>query len=369
MRSAAAIRIDRQADRMSHVQPRRDPTVYLGESIAEEMRVARLPFGPSQFEFWFTYKSGRNAALNAAADALTARNGALTGKDVEDLHSTYLSPWRMGEDADGVAARLIGKLQELSATIEDAIGSMQEQRETLAAEVSELSVKNALTLKDVLCAIDRISQSSKEGKTRLSLLEARVDAAHRDIGAIRRHLAVVRSECDADPTTALPGRGAFDTVLAKAIEEGAASRKPVSVLLCDLDYFKSFNENFGTFVGDQVLRSVGVLFRAHIGSGDTVARFESDAFAAILPRTQAKEAVARADQFRRALMTHEMIPHENGAGRVTISIGVADAIKGDTPEFLLRRVSNGLTVAKREGRNRVVEMTPDGPVWDVGRQA
>jgi diguanylate cyclase (GGDEF)-like protein len=354
---------------MSHTRPRNDQDIYLGDTIAEEIRAARLPFEPRQFEFWFNYKSGRNTALNAAADALKASHGALTGQDIDRLHEEYLSPWRMGENADQVAVRLIGKLQDLNVTLESAIGTAQEQRETLAAETAELSTSNALALKDVLAAIDRLTQSAKESQTRLALIEARIDAANRDIGTIKQHLSIVRSECHADPTTALPGRSAFDATLAKAIEEAAAIRKPVSVVLCDLDYFKSFNGNFGTLIGDQVLRAVGMLFKAHMRPDDIVARFESDAFAAILPRMRATDAIGCAEQFRRALMTHEMIPHENSAGRITISIGVADAIKGDTPEFLLRRAKNGLAVAKREGRNRVVEMTPDGPVWDAERQA
>lgn len=95
----------------------------------------------------------------------------------------------------------------------------------------------------------------------------------------------------------------------------------------------------------------------------------NDGFAAILPELRASEATASAERFRQMLMAQQWIPHANGAGRVTVSIGVADAIKGDTPEFLLRRAGNGLKVAKREGRNRVVEMSPDGPIWDAERRA
>jgi diguanylate cyclase (GGDEF)-like protein len=210
---------------------------------------------------------------------------------------------------------------------------------------------------------------TREGQARFALLEARIDAIGREIGTLRQQLSSVQADCATDPTTALPGRAAFDATLAKALGEAAAARQPLTVLLCDLDYFASFNENFGNFTGDQVLRSVGLLLSAHLRPGDLTARFASDQFAALLPRLGAKEGVAYADRFRQVLMSHELLPHPNGAGRLTVSIGVADAIKGDTPDLLLRRAQNGLNVAKREGRNRVVEMTPDGPVWDRVRRA
>ena len=69
------------------------------------------------------------------------------------------------------------------------------------------------------------------------------------------------------------------------------------------------------------------------------------------------------------LTAQHMVPHANGAGRVTVAVEVADAIKGDTLELLLRRAHDGVKVAKREGRNRVVEMSPDGPIWSAGRKA
>jgi len=341
--------------------------IYLGEAIAEQIRAAELPFEPHQFEFWFAYKSGSNTALNAAADAITVQNGALTGPDIDRLHDAYLSPWRMGDDADAIAASLSKRLSELNLSLESAIGSAQEQRATLAAEAAELSLGGSL--KGILAAIGRLTQLTRESQTRLALLEARMDAMQREIGAIRQQLSAVRSECQTDPTTALPNRASFNAAVARAIDDAAASRQPVSVVLCDLDYFKAFNQNFGNFVGDQVLRAIAMLFKSHMRPGDTVARFDSDTFAAILPLMRGSDAVVCADRFRQTLMAHELVPHPNGAGRVTVSIGVADAIKGDTIEFLLRRAGNGLQIAKREGRNRVVEMTPDGPLWKAERRA
>jgi diguanylate cyclase len=341
--------------------------IYLGDAIAEQIRTSGLPFEPRQFEFWFAYKSGRNAALNAAADAIVVQNGALTGSDIDRLHGSYLSPWRMGDDADAIAASLSGRLEELNLALEDAIGAAKEQRETLAAEAAALSAGGGL--KDILAAIGRLTHLTEESRTRLALLEARMDVMHREISTIRQQLSTVRSECQTDPITGLPNRAAFDAAVSRAIDQASASRQPLSVVLCDLDYFATFNENFGNFIGDQVLRAVAMLFKSHMRPGDKVARFDSDTFAAILPVMRGNDAVACADRFRQTLLAHEFVPHPNGAGRVTVSIGVADAIKGDTLEFLLRRAGNGLKIAKREGRNRVVEMTPDGPLWKAERRA
>lgn len=346
-----------------------DHRTYLGDTIVEELRSAQLPHEPRQFEFWFAYKSARNAGLNAAADAIRARNGALTGEDITQLYDTYLSPYRVGTTPDNAIARMSDRLQELAGSIEDALGTAEIQRESLAAEAAELSANAALTLQDVLTAIDRLAQTTREGQTRFALLEARMDAISRDVSVIKQQLGAVRAECQADPATGLPNRTVFDAALAELLSKAGETRQPLSLVLCNIDYFASFNENFGNFVGDQVLRSVCLLFKAQLRTSDVAARFVGDSFAAIFPAMNAKDAVACAERFRQLLMKQQFIPDVNGSGRLTVSIGVADAIKGDTSEFLLRRAVNGLKTAKREGRNRVVEMTPDGPIWSPERRA
>jgi diguanylate cyclase len=353
---------------MSSAQKLIDRQAELGDAIVAQLRGSTLPATPRDFEFWFAYRSGRNPAFNAAVDAIKLKS-ELGAPDIERLHDQHLSPWRMSEGVETITTTLAEELHDLAATLDGAIGATRSQRETMIAETSDLTITSALTLQRVLTAIDRLTQATKDGQVRCALVEARMSAATREIAALKQQLSAVRTECEADPVTSLARRSAFDAALANALDEAAASRQPLAVVLCDLDYFAVFNENFGATVADRVLRTVGVLLKSHAGAGDTVARFGGDEFAVIMPQRRAREAAECAERFRQVLMLHELVKQENGGGRVTVSIGVADTIKGDTPAFLLRRASNGLKVAKKEGRNRVVEMTPDGPTWSAERPA
>lgn len=356
-------------DSMSSAQTNAfDRHAELGDAIVAELRASALPASPRDFEFWFAYKSGRTPALTAAVDAIRSAR-TLDAADIAQLHRQHLSPWRMSEGPDAITATLAEELHGLAVTLDGAIGAAQAQRETMIAETSDLSITSALTLQRVLGAIDRLTQSTKEGQVRNALVEARMTAATREIAALKQQLTAVRTDCDADPVTSLTRRTAFDAALAKALDEASASRQPLAVILCDLDWFGAFNENFGATFADRVLRTVGLLLKCHTAPQDTVARFGGDEFAVLMPLRRAREAAHLAERFRQVLMQHELIRHENGAGRVTASIGVVDAIKGDTPAYLLRRAGAGLKVAKREGRNRVVEMTPDGPTWAAERPA
>src|SRR5215213_6215444 len=334
--------------------------------IVEESRAARLPLAPHQFEFWFAYKSGFDPALTSAVNQIRLKTGVLGAWDIEQLHEHYLSPWRAAGQPDSVTAGLEGKLRDIALTLEDAVGVAKAEGEMLSTEAAQLG--SATTIEYALRAIYRLTLATKESQTRLSLLESRMEATTREIEVVRKQLSAVRAECQADPTTALPTRATFNALLAHTLEVATETRQPVSVVLCNLDYFAGFNEHFGIYKGEQALRTIATLVKAQMRPGDVVARFGGDEFAIILPRLRASDAAAYADRFRQTLMTHTFAEHPNGAGRITMSIGIADAIKGDTPEFLLRRAANGLKVAKREGRNRVVEMTPDGPLWKAERR-
>ena len=108
-----------------------------------------------------------------------------------------------------------------------------------------------------------------------------------------------------------------------------------------------------------------------MGASAFVAQCAMDELGVIQPSTDARAAVALADQFRQALMTSDIRQTStgNGAGRLTASIGVTAWVPGDAAGQLIERARAGLGIAKNEGRNRVVEMNPQGAVYSAVRVA
>jgi diguanylate cyclase len=356
---------------LSRPQDDADSESTLADAILDDMRSTGRSISPHQFEFWYHYKVGHNPALNAAADDLMARKGDISADEIEQLYQQYLSPWRHSRGCEAVTGRLSGQLQDLSASIDEAIGLVVSQRQALMAEARDLSGGGALTLQRAIQAIDLLVQSAKEGKLRQAVLGAKLDAARRDINAIRTELGIVRTEGETDRATGLVSHAVFLRSLTKAVDETGRGGEPLALIVANLDYFGDFNRNFGRATGDRILRSVGVLLTLHLRPSDVVARLVGDELAAILPKARIDEASALADQIRQVLMGNELVRDQvgNHPGRLTVSIGVAAYAAGDDRDRLLARAQAGLAVAKKEGRNRVVVMTPDGPVWSASRVA
>jgi two-component system cell cycle response regulator len=136
-----------------------------------------------------------------------------------------------------------------------------------------------------------------------------------------------------------------------------------SAVLCDVDYFKLYNDHYGHLAGDEVLQKVAETIADHCRSGDTAYRYGGEEFLIILPEQSQESATAIADRLRRAVEDMR-IPHEanDPPGIVTISAGVATLSAGanKSADVLLGEADAALYHAKQSGRNRVAsyENTP-----------
>jgi two-component system, cell cycle response regulator len=127
-----------------------------------------------------------------------------------------------------------------------------------------------------------------------------------------------------------------------------------AVVLCDVDFFKDYNDRYGHLAGDDVLRKVARIISTHGRSGDTAYRYGGEEFLIVLPEQDVEAASAIADRLRRSVEDMR-IPHEAGgaSGVVTISAGVAASSDTASADDLLEEADTRLYDAKEAGRNRV----------------
>lgn len=147
-----------------------------------------------------------------------------------------------------------------------------------------------------------------------------------------------------DPLTGLDNRRAFSQTL----EEIGASGQPYAVAICDIDRFKTINDEHGHAEGDRVLREVAAVLRTRHAARGRVARYGGEEFVMLFPGMDGQGAQVECEQLRQVVADLSLgMP-------VTISVGVASGVLGVPPERALEQADAALYEAKRGGRNRVV---------------
>lgn len=162
-----------------------------------------------------------------------------------------------------------------------------------------------------------------------------------------------------DSLTGVANRRYFDRILNKEWKRLTREQKPLSLLLCDIDYFKDYNDTYGHQAGDRCLSQVAaVLKKATKRAADLVARYGGEEFAVILPDTNAQGALFVANAIRQKLQQLQLFHCKSAVSQyVTLSIGSATKIPNpnQTPSTLIKMADDALYRAKKEGRDRILQ--------------
>ena len=339
---------------MTVPQDEHERTFAFAQIALGQIRALGQPASPRNFEIWYHYATGYNRSLNQSINETLAKKGALSEADLAQVHETYISESRVGERLNSVGSRVLDEIKQVIATIDAAAGSATTYSERLniaSEKLAQASDGDALRT-----VIEHLVQGAKEMEDNNKKLESRLASSRQEIEQLQENLETVRTESLTDPLTTLSNRKFFDQALANHIAEAKEKNEPFSLLMADIDHFKSFNDKYGHLTGDQVLRLVALSVKQNVKGRDIAARYGGEEFVIALPSTALQSAITVADHIRRAVMTKELMKRSSGErlGRVTISIGAAALRPSDTSQLLIERADKCLYAAKRHGRNRVI---------------
>ncbi|MCF6097150.1 PAS domain S-box protein [Thermovorax subterraneus] len=171
----------------------------------------------------------------------------------------------------------------------------------------------------------------------------------RDISERKKYEELLYRQSITDPLTNVYNRRFFMQMLEQEMERTRRNGKPFSIIMFDLDHFKSVNDRFGHAAGDMVLKSVADMIKGRIRKTDCFARWGGEEFIILLPETTVGDAASLAEELRERLSNMALLE----VGGVTASFGVAGYRPSDTIDTILLRADSMLYEAKAAGRNYI----------------
>lgn len=219
------------------------------------------------------------------------------------------------------------------------------QNLTHAAKTSDLATLKHMVARCAQAVTEILSEREKRHHATLEELSTR-------IAQMRNELSEAKERMVEDPLTGLFNRGAFDSAVERYRNIALATGLPLSLLLIDLDHFKSVNDVHGHLAGDEVLRRASrCIIRAFPRKSDFLARYGGEEFAVLMPDTDGASALKVAERFVRTLAELD-IEYDGTPIPVTCSVGLSTLEPNDAIEQFIKRADTNLYRAKREGRNR-----------------
>src|SRR6476660_8075003 len=251
-------------------------TMAFAEIALGQIKSLRQTAIPRNYEIWYVYATGHNSPLNQIINETLTRNGRLTEADLEQIYETYLSQIKTTERIDKVGARVIGEIDDVMRLINDALGMSANYDDTLSGATEKLAL--ARDRDQVKAIVETLVKSTREMRDTNKALEDRLTLSKAEISDLQQSLEAIRAESLTDPLTGLGNRKYFDRSIDMAVHNALASAEPLSLLMFDIDHFKSFNDSYGHLTGDQVLRLVGMSLKQTIKGQDITARSGGEEF-------------------------------------------------------------------------------------------
>ena len=335
----------------------------LVEQAAERLRKAvpimvkrGIPVTPVNYALWYTYVANENPHFNQHIDDIVATYGTIPPAKAEGLFRDHVSPTGTQENA---LSKMKSGLERMVADLSRDLYSTLEGTQNFNSLLDEcnrglLAPSGSGSLEEVLGTVERLIKGANAMQQHTSRFESSLSTADEEIRRLRGELATLRKDALHDDLTGVFNRRAFDQELDQFIGQGNMGPS-LHLGMLDIDHFKAFNDRFGHPVGDRVLQVVGAQLNEMAQVGVSVYRYGGEEFCLIFCGGTLAQAQEQADRLRHTI--EQLVLKDNRSGErlatITVSIGLASHIYGQSSITLVERADAALYEAKNSGRNRV----------------
>ncbi|MGE0188404.1 MAG: GGDEF domain-containing protein [Steroidobacteraceae bacterium] len=307
---------------------------------------------PTTYAVWYEYLSGGNLPLAKDINHRLEINHALTQVDVDKLYDLHIDTHKVHQ-VEQLQVNLSDLLLKLSNLASSSGDDAAEYARTLAE--CEATLKTISDPVDLSKLVAGLLSSTHVMRTSAETMLTELESTREEMSGLRVKLGHLQNEAVTDPLTGLRNRRGFTVALEQLFSDGPDAFINCAIMIADIDHFKKVNDSYGHLFGDQVLRTAAQALKSVVKGRDVVARFGGEEFIILLPNTPEQGAFALAEQLRNTFAKGRIRRSNSNEyiDTVTISIGVAKPLPGESLEQVIDRADKALYRAKQEGRNCV----------------
>lgn len=223
-------------------------------------------------------------------------------------------------------------LGELGQSITSHLGLIVQAMEAYRSEEGQREAELTRQLADMQHKLDEMEKLAKNAQHAIE--EQREKAMH-------------------DSLTGLPNREAYKERLDHEMNRMQRYGGKLSMMVCDIDFFKRINDNYGHLAGDKVLKIIAKALQNNLRDTDFIARFGGEEFVALMPETDSEHARQVAEKLRQKIESSPF-NFKKEPVQITMSVGLSEFKEGESPEAVFERADKALYKAKESGRNQVL---------------
>ena len=302
-----------------------------------------------------------NPELCSELQTLVDAGGPIEAGVLDDLYDRFFTFKRIQDAVMDVGGAMSRELGAVVKTLEAAERDTAAYGEALAGASGQLD--DATDSDGVKQMVEGLVAATARMQRRSRDLEKRLQETSQEVDQLRNNLEKVREEAMTDALTGVANRKRFDESMRKSRREADLKGEPFSLIMCDIDHFKRFNDTWGHQTGDQIIRFVAACLSRFSRDTHVVARYGGEEFAVVLPSARLQDAMVIAEKVRSTVESKRLLRKSTNEdlGNITVSLGVSEYRTGESVECLLERCDTNLYKSKQTGRNKVTVDEGRGP--------